>query len=75
MQGTVVKVLVKPGDTIEAGQTVCVLEAMKMENNIVCQFAGTVIEVRVEAGEPGGHRRCHRRQSCRQRRLRGSASA
>ena len=39
MQGTVVKVLVKPGDKVEAGQAVCVLEAMKMENNIVSQFA------------------------------------
>ena len=50
MQGTVVKVLVKLGDTVEAGQTVCVLEAMKMENNIVTETAGTVAEVRVEAG-------------------------
>jgi acetyl-CoA/propionyl-CoA carboxylase biotin carboxyl carrier protein len=54
MQGTVVKVLVKPGDLVEAGQAVCVLEAMKMENNIVSQFAGQVTEVRVEAGDPVG---------------------
>jgi acetyl-CoA/propionyl-CoA carboxylase, biotin carboxylase, biotin carboxyl carrier protein len=54
MQGTVVKVLVKPGDAVEAGQAVCVLEAMKMENNIVSQFAGQVAEVRVEAGDPVG---------------------
>ena len=54
MQGTVVKVLVKPGDVVEAGQAVCVLEAMKMENNIVSQFAGQVTEVRVEAGDPVG---------------------
>ena len=54
MQGTVVKVLVKPGDAVEAGQAVCVLEAMKMENNIVSQFAGMVTEVRVEAGDPVG---------------------
>ena len=54
MQGTVVKVLVKPGDAVEAGQAVCVLEAMKMENNIVSQFAGLVTEVRVEAGDPVG---------------------
>ena len=54
MQGTVVKVLVKPGDAVEAGQAVCVLEAMKMENNIVSQFAGVVTEVRVEAGDPVG---------------------
>ncbi|HXR23237.1 MAG TPA: biotin carboxylase N-terminal domain-containing protein [Acidimicrobiales bacterium] len=54
MQGTVVKVLVKAGDIIEAGQTVCVLEAMKMENNIVSPFAGTVLEVRVGPGSSVG---------------------
>jgi acetyl-CoA/propionyl-CoA carboxylase, biotin carboxylase, biotin carboxyl carrier protein len=54
MQGTVVKVMVKPGDMVEAGQAVCVLEAMKMENNIVSQFDGRVTEVRVEAGDPVG---------------------
>jgi acetyl-CoA/propionyl-CoA carboxylase, biotin carboxylase, biotin carboxyl carrier protein len=54
MQGTVVKVLVNEGDTIEAGQTVCVLEAMKMENNIVSPFAGTVVEVRVAPGSSVG---------------------
>ena len=54
MQGTVVKVLVKPGDTVGAGQAVCVLEAMKMENNIVSELAGTVTEVRVKAGQSVG---------------------
>ncbi|MBN2623938.1 MAG: acetyl-CoA carboxylase biotin carboxylase subunit, partial [Acidimicrobiales bacterium] len=34
MQGTIVKVLVSAGDSVDVGQTVCVLEAMKMENNI-----------------------------------------
>jgi acetyl-CoA/propionyl-CoA carboxylase biotin carboxyl carrier protein len=34
MQGTIVKVLVAVGDTVEVGQTICVLEAMKMENNV-----------------------------------------
>jgi acetyl-CoA/propionyl-CoA carboxylase biotin carboxyl carrier protein len=54
MQGTVVKVLVNEGDTIEVGQTMCVLEAMKMENNIVSPFAGTVVEVRVGPGSSVG---------------------
>jgi acetyl-CoA/propionyl-CoA carboxylase biotin carboxyl carrier protein len=54
MQGTVVKVLVKVGDVIEAGQAVCVLEAMKMENNIVSELAGTVAEVRVQTGQSVG---------------------
>jgi acetyl-CoA/propionyl-CoA carboxylase, biotin carboxylase, biotin carboxyl carrier protein len=54
MQGTIVKVLVAVGDTVEVGQTVCVLEAMKMENNVNAEKAGTVKEVRVKAGESVG---------------------
>ncbi len=54
MQGTVVKVLVGAGDHVDAGQAVCVLEAMKMENYIVSDVAGTVLEVRVEAGASVG---------------------
>jgi acetyl-CoA/propionyl-CoA carboxylase biotin carboxyl carrier protein len=51
MQGTIVKVMVNVGDTVEAGQAVLVLEAMKMENQIACESGGTVAEVRVSAGE------------------------
>ena len=40
MQGTIVKVLVAEGDAVEVGQTVCVLEAMKMENNVNAEKAG-----------------------------------
>ncbi|MGA2834963.1 MAG: biotin carboxylase N-terminal domain-containing protein [Acidimicrobiales bacterium] len=54
MQGTIVKVLVAEGDTVEVGQTVCVLEAMKMENNVNAEKAGTVKEVRVAPGESVG---------------------
>ncbi len=54
MQGTVVKMLVAVGDTVEVGQTICVLEAMKMENNVNAERAGTVTEVRVSAGDPVG---------------------
>ena len=54
MQGTIVKVLVSVGDTVDEGQTVCVLEAMKMENNIAADKAGTVTEVKVEAGQSVG---------------------
>jgi acetyl-CoA/propionyl-CoA carboxylase biotin carboxyl carrier protein len=54
MQGTIVKVLVAAGDTVEVGQTVCVLEAMKMENNVNAEKAGTVTEVRVSAGDSVG---------------------
>jgi acetyl-CoA/propionyl-CoA carboxylase biotin carboxyl carrier protein len=54
MQGTIVKVLVAEGDIVEVGQTVCVLEAMKMENNVNAEKAGTVKEVRVAPGESVG---------------------
>ena len=51
MQGTVVSVAVAVGDTVEPGQAVCVLEAMKMENNVSSDRAGTVSEVRVQPGD------------------------
>ena len=54
MQGTIVKVLVAVGDAVEAGQTICVLEAMKMENAINAETAGTVKEIKVAAGDSVG---------------------
>ena len=54
MQGTIVKVLVEIGQTIDAGQSVVVLEAMKMENQIVSEVAGTVKEIKVKAGDTVG---------------------
>jgi len=54
MQGTIVKVLVKEGDEVDVGQAVCVLEAMKMENNVNADRAGTVTEIRVAAGDAVG---------------------
>ncbi|MEO6988240.1 MAG: acetyl-CoA carboxylase biotin carboxylase subunit [Aquihabitans sp.] len=54
MQGTIVKVDVAVGDTVTAGQVVCVLEAMKMENNVAADVAGTVAEVKVEVGQSVG---------------------
>jgi acetyl-CoA/propionyl-CoA carboxylase biotin carboxyl carrier protein len=54
MQGTIVKVLVEVGQEVEAGQAVCVLEAMKMENQIVAEKSGKVTEVKVKAGDTVG---------------------
>ena len=65
MQGTVVKVLVEVGDEVEAGQTVIVLEAMKMENNVTAEKSGTIKEVRVEPGPIGWWRRRGRRHRLR----------
>ena len=51
MQGTIVKILVAVGDDVEAGQTVCVLEAMKMENNVDAEKDGKVVEIKVSPGD------------------------
>ncbi len=54
MQGTIVKVLVAVGDKVEVGQTICLLEAMKMENAVNAEKDGVVKEVRVGAGDSVG---------------------
>jgi len=54
MQGTIVKVMVSVGETVEPGQALLVLEAMKMENHINTERGGTVKEVRVGAGDNVG---------------------
>ena len=54
MQGTIVKVLVAVGDTVEVGQSVCVLEAMKMENAVAAEKDGVIKEIRVSAGDSVG---------------------
>jgi acetyl-CoA/propionyl-CoA carboxylase biotin carboxyl carrier protein len=51
MQGTVLKVAVDQGDGVEPGQLLVVVEAMKMENEIVAHHAGTVDQVSVGAGD------------------------
>ncbi|HYL51937.1 MAG TPA: biotin/lipoyl-containing protein, partial [Acidimicrobiia bacterium] len=54
MQGTIVKVLVEVGTTVETGQALLVLEAMKMENQINAETSGTVKEIRVQPGHGVG---------------------
>lgn len=51
MPGNVLKINVKVGDTVTEGQAVAVLEAMKMENDIVAPSAGTVASVNVSVGD------------------------
>ena len=51
MQGTVLKVDVADGDEVEAGAVICVVEAMKMENEIAAHRAGTVAGVSVAPGD------------------------
>ncbi|GAA0514619.1 acetyl-CoA/propionyl-CoA carboxylase, biotin carboxylase, biotin carboxyl carrier protein [Halorubrum aquaticum] len=51
MQGTILSVDVAEGDEVAAGDVVCVLEAMKMENDVVAERGGTVASVHVAEGD------------------------
>ena len=51
MQGTVLAVSVADGDEVEPGRVICVIEAMKMENEVHAHRAGTVRSLSVEPGE------------------------
>jgi biotin carboxyl carrier protein len=50
LPGKISRVAVRPGDAVKAGDTLLVIEAMKMENEFKAAAAGTVAEVRVEVG-------------------------
>ncbi len=63
MPGTVLDVLVEPGDQVEARQALVVLEAMKMETPVAAPFDARVLAVHVSARRHGGGR-------CRARRAR-----
>jgi acetyl-CoA/propionyl-CoA carboxylase biotin carboxyl carrier protein len=52
MQGTVLDVKVAAGDAVELGQVICIVEAMKMENEVTAHVAGVVAEVSVSPGSP-----------------------
>jgi biotin carboxyl carrier protein len=51
LPGRIVKVAVKPGDRVEKGATLLVIEAMKMENEFKAGASGTIAEVRVQPGQ------------------------
>ena len=50
LPGLILKVMVKVGDTVKSGQTVCIMEAMKMQNNIAATTDGVVASVGVSEG-------------------------
>ncbi|HUA75298.1 MAG TPA: acetyl-CoA carboxylase biotin carboxylase subunit [Solirubrobacteraceae bacterium] len=52
LQGNMWKVLVKQGDTVAEGQLLCIIEAMKMENEITAHKAGVIAELPIVEGEP-----------------------
>lgn len=56
LPGTVAEVFVKPGDKIESGQVVLVIEAMKMKNSIRSTREGKVAAVLASAGQTVNHR-------------------
>lgn len=51
LPGTITTIPVKVGDAVAVGDTVCVLEAMKMQNNIEAENAGTITSIMVKEGE------------------------
>jgi oxaloacetate decarboxylase alpha subunit len=51
LAGTVVKVLVQPGQAVVEGESIIILEAMKMETSISAPNAGTIVAVKVQSGD------------------------
>lgn len=51
LPGVILEVIAKPGDVVKPGQKLLVLEAMKMENNILADRDGKVSEIRVTQGQ------------------------
>jgi glutaconyl-CoA/methylmalonyl-CoA decarboxylase subunit gamma len=51
LPGSIFKLLVRVGDKVQSGQTMLIMEAMKMENEIHCATGGTVSEIRVKEGD------------------------
>jgi len=52
MPGKVIRLLVKPGDKVQAGQGILVVEAMKMQNEVRSPKTGTVERLQAEEGQP-----------------------
>ncbi len=51
LPGVILDIKVKVGDAVSKGQTIAILEAMKMENNINADREGTVVSINVEKGQ------------------------
>ncbi|NOH01971.1 MAG: biotin/lipoyl-binding protein [Chloroflexi bacterium] len=56
LPGTVVNIFVKPGDKVEAGQVILIIEAMKMKNSIRSLYSGTIRDVLVSEGQSVAHK-------------------
>jgi biotin carboxyl carrier protein len=51
LPGSIIKINIAVGDTINAGDTILVMEAMKMENNVLAEKGGTVKAIKVTVGD------------------------
>lgn len=51
LPGNIIQIFVKTGDTVKKGDKLLIIEAMKMENDILAEADGTVAEIKVQAGE------------------------
>ena len=51
LPGTIIKILIKEGDTVKRGATLLVMEAMKMENNILAEKDGLISKLHVSEGD------------------------
>jgi len=56
LPGTVIEIFVRPGDMVETGTTLLIIEAMKMKNNIRSMHTGKVAQVLVSAGQTVAHK-------------------
>jgi len=54
MPGAIVSIDVQPGDVVEDGQQLCIIEAMKMQNVLKSEITGTIKKVNVKAGDTVG---------------------
>ena len=52
--GKIISVNVRPGDEVKEGDTLCLLESMKMENPILTPVGGTITEIKVSVGQVVG---------------------
>ncbi|MBN1822629.1 MAG: acetyl-CoA carboxylase biotin carboxyl carrier protein subunit [Prolixibacteraceae bacterium] len=48
MPGTIIDIFVKKGDKVEEGQSILILEAMKMHNNVTMPFNGQIVKIHVK---------------------------
>ena len=55
MPGKIISVEVKQGDNVKQGELVCVMESMKMEQNILAAVGGKILEVNIKSGDTVEH--------------------